>query len=275
VSRRLLAILTAATIAAPTLAAQAATTTWNVRFSIPDSLQGRTMGVGEVDARFIVATDGNSVAMQAEPGPMSSLNGGSGFRLHVILPAAGDSVHLGVVMPPELAAQMGGGVGWRLSLAIPDSLPIPILDPDSLLNEELPRTERVGTTDVVGGISCNNWLLYSKPDSNGVAQPPATICVASTVPALKNIGSALERLLPQLMYGIEKWADSNRRMFGSSDVTLVSYSAGDDAPMMVQLESASETAPDASFFVLPPGLEPLPPELLMMFTQAASQESGQ
>ena len=277
--RSLLAVCVTAAAFAPTsppgLVAQAATTTWNMRFTIPDSLQTQTMGISEVDARFILATDGQNLAFQAEPGPTSSVNGGGGLRLHVIVPASGDSVHLGVVVPPELAAQLGGGVGWRLSIAIPDSLPVPLLNPDSIINEEMPRTEQTGTTDVVAGITCDNWLVHSKPDSIGHVAPPATICIAESVPAFNNITAVIKRLVPDLVEGIDKWSGTNVRMFGGRDVSTLSLIFGDESPLVVRLESLSETAPDPSFFAMPPGLEPLPPEMLMMFSKAASQESGQ
>lgn len=269
------AALVAAALCIAPAAAQSATTVWSFRASLPDSLQARTMGLTEVDFRVTMATDGQQLAMQFEPGAglaqsMSTMDV-SGMRLQVIVPAAGDSVIVGVVLPPEIAAQMGGGIGWRLGFAIPDSVTLPFIDADSIAaaqeNQEAPV--RTGRSDVVAGFACNEWTMAIAGDSAGAPRQQATLCIADSLPMVTRITDAINRRLPKMGYDIKQWIDNSATMFGNPNAAMLRATFEGDSPLTVQLESATATAPDPSFFALPAGLQPVPQELLMMFSQSA------
>lgn len=269
------ALLIAAAAAMP-LSAQGSTTVWTFQASIPDSAQGMTMGITEFDLRLTAATDGQRIGVQVEPGPMlrASVPGLtlSGSRLQMIVPAAGDSVLLGVVFPPEIAAQMGAAVGWHLGFAIPDSIPIDKFSPDSIAaaQEEMSdATIRTDKSDVVAGVPCKVWQITAKADSTDARLPVAEICVADSLPAMAALTGVFKRHLVRLGVDLDEWFENSVDTFGSRDAVVVRTVDAEGSGFRIELLSATATAPDASFFELPPGLSPVPPELMQMFVQGA------
>lgn len=260
-----LTLLAFASLLAAPLAAQSGTTVWSIRMPIPDSLQGQTMGLTDVDLRLTLGTDGRRVGMQFDFGeamaaalPTMDV---SAMRIQATTSAGGDSVSIGVVLPPELAAMMGGGIGMRLDLAIPDSLDLRGWDLDSLVEanqREQPKPINTGRTDTVAGIACEEWRIPTEPTAETPNPVPAHLCLATSVPALSAFNTAVERQLPGFAGRFAQWKTAAREWFGGRDLVVVRSVIGEDEPIVVQLESVSAAAPDPSFFTLPMGLNPLP-----------------
>src|SRR5690606_16782708 len=97
----------------------------------------------------------------------------SGVRLVAVVPVSGDSFHVGVVMPPEIAAQMGGGMGFRIDGAIPDSIPMPggfdslMTEMDSITDAQREHLtdswKDTGRRSTVGGSACEEWTMTVDP----------------------------------------------------------------------------------------------------------------
>lgn len=268
----------AALAAAPAIApAQVGTMEWMMRIDIPDSATGRTGGLSEIEMRMIYAHNGEAWAMQLQPAqsmvaafPMMDL---SGVRLVAVVPVSGDSFHVGVVMPPDIAAQMGGGMGFRVDGAIPDSIPLPASF-DSLLAAEQsaqaefkPQWKDTGRRATVGGQGCEEWTMsidprdYPMADSTDLEPIDIQMCLAEESGLMKAWTEWLKNRIPGLMANYEQLRLEGMAQFGGR--TLVPIRMEMTAPLAMRFEliSQSNTAPDASFFRLPEGLEPFPMEM--------------
>ncbi len=273
----------AALFCLPTLlAAQASTATWTVHVVLPDSLAPMTQGIHEIELQMTAATDGQRVAMQMNPGarmaaqiPTIDL---AAARLQVILPAGGDTVQLGLVLPPEIAGAMGVSLGYRFDLPL-DAIPDPTTFADSItakVENGGDSTEFIntGARETVAGIACEVWRVTSPRDTTGTE---VAMCLAEPTPALRSMTEVMERRFPSLARLREKFADSARARFGGRDLLPIRIRVTGPSDMLVELQSISDTAPDASFFVLPAGLDPFPLEMFkgMLPTPTDSTDSSE
>ncbi len=271
--RRLL--LPAACLLAAPLAAQSGTSTWSMTVSIPDSLQAMTQGVSQVDMRMMVATDGRRVALQVEPGPQviasSTTTDMSGMRIQAVLNATGDSLAVGIVLPPELAAMMGSEIGFRLDLPL-DSLKLPSGAADSLENRMADsvhhRPAATGEHDTVAGIGCEVW--QTPADSTGEV---VTMCMAEAPAPVKAATDVVKRHFPGFTSALERISKQQRELFAGRDMLPLRMTMTGPQEVTMQLLSVSDAAPDPSFFTLPVDLSPFPMEMVKGMMGAAQQQA--
>ncbi|HET9064903.1 MAG TPA: hypothetical protein VFN22_03670 [Gemmatimonadales bacterium] len=279
------ALASLALIGAPTLlhAQGGGVAVWSMHATLPDTVQQAVRGMlSTIDLRMTMATDGQRVSMLIAPGPemiASSLTTDlSTVRLQVVMSGTDDTVHIGVVLPPEIAAMMGGGLGFRLDMPLPASLLEGML-PDSMLavlaSDSMQATTAefhdTGRSDTVAGIDCHIWTLA------GLGMESADsleMCVAPQPPALKAMSSAMRSRFASLMSKLEQIGADKPSPFGTKDQMAVRVRMQGDANFTLELVSMSNDAPAVTYFELPPGLEPFPMELLQGMTGAAGQPTG-
>ncbi len=271
--RRLL--LAATVLVTAPLTAQTGTSSWAVTVTVPDSLQAMLQGTNQFDMRLTMATDGQRLAMQVEPGPemiaRSTTTDLSGVRFQAILNASGDTLSLGIVLPPALATAMGAtGVGYRLDLPL-DSLNLPDGAADSL-RERMADSNRVHPVDTgeratVAGLPCEEWRAVN--DSTGGT---FTMCMTDPPAALKAATDVMERHFPRFVTMMEKLSAEQRAEFGGRKLVPIRMVMQDDQRMTMELLSLSDAAPDPSFFTLPLDLQPFPMEMVKAMMGAARQQ---
>jgi hypothetical protein len=223
-----------------------------------------------------LATDGERLGMQIDFGdgmvPGVDL---SSMRLQAVIHAGGDSASVGIVLPPDVAAQMGGGIGLRLDLAIPDTIRHSAMpNIDSIMAAEQgdePEVVNTGRTSTVAGVTCEEWELTSQNQDSIPFGGKIGMCLVEQLPALRAFTSLFEKYLPDLGVDFGEMKERGRKWFGGRDLVAIRTIMGDNQDMVVQLESSSGTAPDASFFVLPEGLQPFPLEALKNMAGGAMQ----
>jgi hypothetical protein len=261
------------------LAAQAGSATWMIRGAVPDSITQATGGaLSTFDLVMTMGTDGRRVGMLMTPGP--DMTAGSlamdlsTMRIQVIMGTARDSMSIGVSLPPDVAAMMGGGLGFRMDFAVPDSLPIPF-DPDTIPTGPRPTYVNTGATDTVAGLGCEVWTMTSPADSSGTGGD-LEMCLAPQPAAFKAFKTALGGRFEQLTSQLAKLArEQGDNPFTGRDLMAVRFRMTGEANVIVELQSISDAAPDASFFLLPAELQPFPMEMLqgMMGQQGQPTES--
>lgn len=262
------------------VAAQSGTTVWSMRMDLADSMQSKVGGLSVIDMRWTLATDGTRLGFQVDFGPemaaaMPNMDF-SAMRMQAVIHPGGDSVSVGVVLPPEIAASMGGGIGLRLDMAIPDTIRNPAMpDLDSLMatnQGQQPSVVNTGRRSTVAGIACEEWeVTPQQPDSMPLSGK-MQMCLTDQVPALRAFTALFERYMPDLGVDFGEMKEMGRKWFGGRDLVAIRTVIGDNQDIVVQLESATSTAPDASFFVLPEGLQPFPID--MFKGMAAGMQRG-
>jgi hypothetical protein len=270
VTMRMSLLAFALVLGAP-VAAQTGITVWSMRVKMPDSLQARAAGIAEVDTRITLATDGNRLGFQVDLGDaMASAMPGtdlSAMRLNAVVHANGDSASIGIILPPEIAAMAGGGIGFRYDVAIPDSIPgVPVPNVDSLMEAQQgdePDVTNTGRTATVAGITCEEWTVTPKvKDATATTFDHVGICVTEDLPALRAFTTVFERHLPDLGFDFDEMKAMGRKWFGGRDIVAIRTVMGADRDIVIELVSSSTAAPDASFFTLPEGLQPFPMEMV-------------
>ena len=251
-----------------TLSAQSGTTVWSLRMKVPDSIATMAGGLSEIDMRWTLATDGNRLGMQMDfaESMTASFPGFdlSSVRLNAVVHSNGDSASIGIILPPELAAQMGGGIGLRMDVAIPDTVgafQTPNMDSLMAVNQgEEPTVVNTGRTSTVGGVSCEEWEITPKTPSDSTPfGEKMQMCLTENVPALRAFTTLFEKYMPDFGVDFGELKEMGKKWFGGRDLVAVRSVIGE---IVIQLESSSNTAPDASFFTLPDGLQPFPVEML-------------
>jgi hypothetical protein len=253
------------------LPAQSGTTVWSMRMKMPDSIAAKAGGLSEIDMRLTMATDGNRLGMQVDfSESMATAIPGvdlSSIRMNAVVHAGGDSASIGMIFPPELAAQMGGGIGMRIDVAIPDNFDaLRVPDMDSLMEAgqgEEPTVTNTGRTSMVGGVQCEEWEMT--PTTSTDSMPfgdKMLLCLAEDLPAMKAFNALVEKYLPDMGLDFDELKEQAKKYFGGREMVPVRMIFGTNQDMVLQLESSSNTAPDASFFTLPEGLQPFPVEML-------------
>lgn len=265
------ALIAATLLLVAPLAAQSGTTVWSMRMKLPDSTRAKAGGLSEIDMRMTLATDGNRLGMQIDfaEGMATAMPGFdlSSIRVNAIVHAGGDSASVGVILPPELAAMMGGGIGMRLDVPVPDKfdgLPVPNLDSIMEANQgEEPNVTNTGRTSTVAGVSCEEWEMTSRTPSDSTPfDDRVQLCLAENLPAMRAFTSLVEKYLPDLGVDFSEFKERGKKWFGGRELTAIRMVMGANQEMVLQLESSTSTAPDASFFTLPEGLQPFPIEMI-------------
>ena len=260
----------------PAVGAQGGTATWMVRGRVSDSLSQATGGaVSTFDFVMTMGTDGHQVGMLLAPGP--EMTAGSlamdlsTLRVQAIFGANPDSMSIGVTMPPDIAAMMGGGLGFRIDMAIPDSMPIPF-DPDTIETGPQPTYANTGATETVAGLACEVWTITPAPDSTGHQGEALEMCLAPQPPAFKAFKAAMGSRFEQLTSQFTKLAkDQPENPFEGRDLLAVRFRMTGEVDIVVELQSISDASPDPSFFLLPAELQPFPMEMFEGMMGAAGQ----
>lgn len=263
------------------LQAQSGTTVWSMRMKMPDSLQAKAGGLSEIDMRWTLGTDGDRLGFQMDFGEgMATAMPGidlSSIRMQAVVHSGGDSASIGIILPPEIAAAMGGGIGMRLDVAIPDTLPgFPMPNLDSLMNAQQgdqPTVTNTGRTATVAGISCEEWEMTPKQSDSLPFSGKISMCLAESVPAMRAFTSLFERYMPSMGFDFSEMKEMGRKWFGGRELVAIRTVIGDNQDIVMQLESSTNKAPDASFFTLPDGLSPFPMEMIKGMAQGMQQDS--
>jgi len=242
-----------------------------VRVTFPDSIAPlEQAGLSELGMRLTYATDGQHVAMQMQ---FESAQAAMGVPLddvllHLIWTPTTDSIQLGLTLPLDLMTQLGGGAGFAFAFELPDSLDLPIAISDSMqaaaANMKFSYRD-LGSTATVAGVTCREYEMMVSDTL------PATVCLAKPPAAMAAVNRMFERL-PAIGTMLRAISDRQREMFGNDEIFTVRMTGkmDDGGSILMELASFSNTRPDASFFTLPPGLGPVPPEIIGAFMQGAA-----
>ncbi len=238
------------------LAAQGGTAVVLIDGTIPDSMRSGPAAVlpANFDMRFTVAFDGKQVGVQMEPGDQMKASLGEqmeGFRVVALWRVGVDSLHVGVLLPPELTAMMGGGSGFRMDLALPSV-------PDSLAvrTDTMMAWTDLERTSTVAGVTCHEWRGVAKADTMDFCIAPVT--EAGLQAALGNVRNLMGF---KALVGGATPSTRNGKPDPESGLPIRMITRGANAVRM-ELQQWIPGTPDASLFRLPDGLEPLPTEAL-------------
>ncbi len=230
----------------------------------------------ELEMQLTYATDGQQLAMQMQFGEAMNMPGMAlgEMLFHAIWNPTTDSVHVGVLMPADLVAQMGGGIGFRLDLAMPDSVALPGGIGDSLtavLDTITMSGRDLGRTSTVGGVPCEEWEMFTGADT-------AQVCLAPTPPAIAAANRLLTTIPGMQAFGVAGLTERQRALFGGRDLMPLRLMMGrDGARIEMELLSSNTGMPDATLFVLSPDLDPFPIEMItgLMSQMGAGGESSE
>jgi hypothetical protein len=231
-----------------------------------------------MDIRMTAATDGPLTGFQLDFGPEMVLGANVPFdftqmRVQAILNAVTDSLSVGIIIPPELAAMAGGGIGFRFDLAIPDPEALREMIPDSLVGEieqateeDGARFENTGTTAVVAGVACEEWLVTPiQEDEVGRVR----MCLAEPPAAMRTLLDSYKQFLPDADNPFSALLTKGRQRFGGRDLLAMRVMIEGVNPMTFEVISISDTSPGVGFFELPIDLEPFPIEMVKAMAGAA------
>lgn len=270
----------AVALVAPAVAGAQGTLVFAMTGQLPDTVKQMSQGMSpeSIDLRMTFAYDGNRTAMQLQAGPEMVIPGAtfdiSSIRLNVIFSKVTDSMHIGVVLPPEITAQLGGGIGFRVDLKIPDSLPMPGgLSVDSIMAETtdtmtLPKGVNTGRTARVAGMTCEEWE-FTIPEGQTEMGETIAMCLTANQGLMKQMMDDFMNMPMMRGFKMEKLHARTREMFGGRDLIPIRMVMREGTKSFkFELVSLSNGAPDASFFTLPVDLQPFP---LEMFGGAVNQ----
>ena len=235
--------------------------------AIPDSLRTGPAAAlpPSFDMRFTVAFDGKQFGMQRELGDQMQAGLGeqmAGFRVVALWRNGVDSLHIGILLPPELSAMTGGGAGFRIDMPVPSV-------PDSLIDgsDTTMTWTDLKRTAVVAGVTCHEWQGVAKADTVDFCVAPVTD--AALEQALGNV-----RGLPafRALVGNATPSTRNGKLGPEGGMPIRMVSRGPNAVRM-ELQQWIPGMPDASLFKMPEGLEPFPMEMLQGLTGTVPTET--
>lgn len=286
--RTLRSILALAVIGSPSLlqAQGGGVSVWSMHGTLPDTVQKAARGMlSTIDLRMTMATDGQRVSLLIAPGPemiaASLTTDLSTVRMQVVASSTDDTVHIGVVLPPDIAAMMGGGIGFRLDLpltadfikglAADSMIEAMTMKADSLNSDATkPDFHNTGRSDIVAGVPCEIWTVTGGTDTSDTME----MCLAAKPPAMQAMSNAMGTRFVPITSAFEKLGSERENPFGDRNLMAVRFRMLGDADFTFELVSLSKDAPAATFFELPPGLEPFPMEMLQGMTGAVGQSTG-
>ena len=225
--------------------------TFHVKAHVPDSVAAMT-GSPNVDTRMTVATDGQRFAMDIELGTTGPT---AGMHVKMIFAVGADSVHMGIMMPPELAASTGTS-GMRMDMPMSmmgagNPLLSGLMDSVSkaLVN---PTYHSLGSTATVAGVRCAEWIMVSGIDT-------MRTCVIPTPPELTALQEKMNKMtgMKEMLAQLPGMADMQRKAYDGKAMTPIRAING-KAGTTMELESFFAGAPNPATFELPADLQPMP-----------------
>jgi hypothetical protein len=250
--------------AASPLAAQAAVGTVEFKMSVhvPESAGVPVPGGTFVTMQMTAMSDGHRVAMEIVPTVLSSPT--SGMLIRMLFTPGSDSIHLGIIFPPEMAAAAGGGSGMRMDGPISmlgggNPLLAGIMDSvgkamkDSLAKGGVrPSARSLGTTSTVAGISCEEWESVAMGDTTRT-------CVIPTPPAVQALQDQFKSKsgMGALMGQIPGMAEMEKTAYGGRAMTPVRMDSRRTG-MHMEFVKYTPGAPDPARMELPAGLRQMP-----------------
>jgi len=203
----------------------------------------------EMEAEMTYATDGRHFVMQNVMNS-SSVPMMSGMMTRMIFTVGSDSIHMGIVMPPEIAAQTGS-IGTKMDLSMAQltaaGKPAAALM-DSVVRANAGRTYRaLGTTATVAGITCQEWESIAAGDTT-------RSCVIPTPPALAAMQEQFKTFQSAAILSNMPGLDAmQKQAYGGQAVTPI-RTTSTRTGMVLELTKYSATAPDPAMMQLPAGL---------------------
>lgn len=250
---------------APPLVAQEMPTgsvTLKMSVTVPDSIKAAAAVGRNIDMRMTIATDGRRLAMVVLPSTGQPMTDGMEFR--IIYTFGGDSVQVGVLLPPAMAAVPGGSPGMRMDMPLSmlgagspllgtmmDSIGKKMTDS---LGRPLaaPTFRSLGTSASVAGVTCQEWEVVGMGDTTRtcvIPTPPTLIALQERLLATTGLRGMMAQI-PGLA-NIEQSAYGGRKMTAIRTTTVKSG-------LHVELVSYSTSIPDEATFTLPADLKPTP-----------------
>jgi len=251
--------------AASPLAAQAVvgTVEFTTSIHVPESAGVPVPGGTFVTMQLTAMSDGHRIAMEILPTILSSpmMNG---MLVKMIFTLGSDSIHMGIIFPPAIAAASGGGAGMRMDgpismLGAGNPMLAGIMDSvgkamkDSLAKGGArPSWRPLGTTSAVGGISCQEWESVVMGDTTRT-------CVIPTPPGLQAIQDQFKAMAgtATLMGQIPGLAEMEKDAYGGRAMTPI-RSDNPKTHMHMEFVKYTPGTPDPARMELPAGLTPMP-----------------
>jgi hypothetical protein len=229
---------------------------------LPDSLKAAGSLGGKFDMQMTAMTDGHRVAMEMIPNismPMMA-----GMRMKYVFAIGGDTMHVGILLPPEMAAATGGGSGMRMDMpmsmmgagnpllgSIMDSIRKAMTDS---LGKGMPQPlyRSLGISSIVAGLRCQEWEALAMGDTTRV-------CVIPTPPALVALLAQFKMVtgLQSMMAQFPGMAEMEEQAFGGQRMTAIRMVMAKSG-MRMELTNFTPGVPDAALMELPDGLQPMP-----------------
>jgi hypothetical protein len=241
---------------APPVAAQSAaagSATFQITTQLAASSQAAAVVGSDLTMQITVMTDGHRVAMNIVPSISQSPMAGT--QIKMIFTPGIDSVHMGILLPPELAAA-GGGIGMRMDgpmsmMGSANAMLGGIMDSVGKAIGK-PTYRALGKTSTVAGISCEEWETVAMDDTT-------LTCVIPTPPALLAMQNQLKTMsgMGAMMAQIPGMADLEKTAYGGRAMTAI-RTIDTKRGMHMELTNYTPGAPDPTQMDLPAGLQSMP-----------------
>lgn len=258
---RVRTILLAATLVSPSLALGQATPVGSVTLAIrvtPGSAKSAPVPLlaGGMSLRLTASSDGRRSAVTLAAGADSVGVGAllANGWIRVVTGATDDSTDVGISVPPGVRAMLpapaadsiAGGYRMRFKAPATDS----VVKPDKLM-KDTPTARPLGTTRIVAGAACENWLITTVKDTVNVCFVEQN---RSTAPLVQWIVTKLH--LDRSAAGLQL-----STTFSGRKLLPVRFASMDSATV-VELLSASSGSPAPDAFDIPATFKPLGPDVL-------------
>jgi hypothetical protein len=241
---------------------------FSVTTHLPDSLKSRIPIGDSITVQISAATDGKHFAFGVTPGEMAAMPMLNGISVRAIYDKGADSLHVGILMPPSMAAMAGGGPGMRIDLSTStidsamksmsgkiDSVASHAMDSvaqKAMQMPSMPVMRSLGTTSTVAGMQCENWESTTANDT-------ILTCVIPTPSAIQAFQEQMKAKmgLAKLLDRYPQIAQMQAQAYGGKPMTPIRMSES-RLGMHMELVSITLGEPDAAEFQLPADLKPMP-----------------
>ena len=205
----------------------------------------------ETDITYI--TDGHRFGMEMIQ-TLSTMPQLSGMRTLMIFTPGSDTVHMGILYSPEMAATIGSP-GSRMDLtmaALTTAGEASSAAMDSIIRVHAHQTYRaLGTTATVAGIVCQEWEIVAGADTSRTCVIPTPPALASVQDQLKTLAAGIPMVKMAGLDAMQKDAYGGQALMA---IRTISPKMG----MTMELTSFKVGAPDPSRLELPAGLQVMP-----------------
>ncbi|HEY4101982.1 MAG TPA: hypothetical protein VGM20_14010 [Gemmatimonadales bacterium] len=239
----------------------------SVTTHLPDSLKSRVPIGDSITLRISAATDGKRFAFGITPGELAAMPMLNGISVRAIYDKGADSLHIGILVPPSMAAMAGGGPGMRIDLSTStidsalktvsgklDSAASHGIDSAAMraMHPPMPAMRSLGTTSTVAGMQCANWETITANDT-------VITCVIPTPAAIQAFQEQFKAKmgLAKLMERYPQLAQMQEQAYGGKPMTPIRMSES-RLGMHMELVSITLGEPDPAEFQLPADLKPMP-----------------